>query len=44
MAQVGQTAPEFALIDHNLNEVTLTQFRGEKNVILSFHVFSFTSG
>ena len=44
MSEVGQPAPDFTLTDHNQNEVTLSQYRGEKNVILSWHVNSFTSG
>ena len=43
MAEVGQPAPDFTLTDHNQNEVTLSQYRGQ-NVILSWHVNSFTSG
>ena len=44
MADVGQPAPDFTLIDHDKQEVTLSQYRGEKNIVLSFHVNSFTSG
>ena len=44
MAEAGQPAPDFTLTDQNRQEVTLSQYRGEKNVILSFHVASFTSG
>ena len=44
MADVGQPAPDFTLIDHDKQEVSLSQYRGEKNVVLSFHVNSFTSG
>ena len=44
MVDVGQPAPDFTLIDHNQQNVTLSQFRGQKNVVLSFHVFSFTGG
>jgi peroxiredoxin (alkyl hydroperoxide reductase subunit C) len=44
MVDVGQPAPDFTLIDQNRQEVTLSQYRGEKNVVLSFHVYSFTGG
>ena len=43
-AEIGQPAPEFAVPAHNGDEVTLSQFKGEKNVLLSFHIFSFTGG
>ena len=44
MADVGQKAPDFTLPAHNGDDVSLSQFRGEKNVILSFHIHSFTGG
>ena len=44
MVDVGQPAPDFTLIDQNRQEVTLSQYRGKKNVVLSFHVYSFTGG
>ena len=44
MVDVGQPAPDFTLIDQNRQEVTLSQYRGDKNVVLSFHVYSFTGG
>ncbi len=44
MAEVGDFAPDFMLVDQNQNDVTLGQFKGEKNVVLSWHVQSFTSG
>ena len=44
MSEVGQSAPDFTLTDHNQNEVTLSQYRGQKNVVLSWHVHSFTGG
>ena len=43
MAEVGEQAPEFTLTDHNREQVSLSQFRG-KNVVLSVHISSFTSG
>ena len=44
MVEVGDVAPDFTLVDQNRQEVTLSQYRGQKNVILSWHVFSFTGG
>ena len=44
MVEVGDIAPDFTLVDQNKQEVTLSQYRGQKNVILSWHVFSFTGG
>ena len=43
-AEVGQTAPDFNLIDHNMRAVTLGGFRGRKNVVLCFFVLAFTDG
>ena len=44
VAQVGEPAPDFTLTDHNQRTVTLSDFRGSKNVVLSWHVRSFTDG
>ena len=44
MVNIGDPAPDFNLKDYNRDEVTLNQYKGEKNVILSWHVLSFTSG
>jgi peroxiredoxin Q/BCP len=44
MVKVGQPAPDFTLPAHNGSAVSLSDFKGEKNVVLSFHVFSFTGG
>jgi cytochrome oxidase Cu insertion factor (SCO1/SenC/PrrC family) len=41
---VGDEAPDFTLKDQNLEEVTLSDFRGKKKVILAFYVFAFTGG
>lgn len=38
----GNTAPDFTLKDQNNQEVTLADFRGEKNVLLVFYPFAFT--
>ncbi len=44
MIEVGQPAPDFTLPSHAGESVTLSKFRGDKNVVLSFHIFSFTGG
>jgi peroxiredoxin len=43
-AEIGQSAPDFTLPDQSGNQVSLSQFRGQKDVVLSFHVFDFTGG
>ena len=43
-AEVGDIAPEFTLTSSANEQVSLEQYRGNKHVILSFHVFSFTAG
>ena len=43
-AQVGEKAPDFTLASVDHGDITLSQYAGEKNVILSFHVFNFTAG
>jgi cytochrome oxidase Cu insertion factor (SCO1/SenC/PrrC family) len=42
--KVGAEAPDFTLPDHNRQPVTLSSFRGKKNVVLAFYVFAFTGG
>ena len=42
--KVGDTAPDFTLLDQNRNPVKLSDFRGKKNVALAFIVFAFTGG
>jgi peroxiredoxin len=44
MADIGEVAPDFTLPTANNENISLAQFRGQKHVILSFHVFNFTSG
>jgi peroxiredoxin len=39
---VGATAPDFTLKAHNGNEVTLSSFRGSKNVLLIFYPLDFS--
>jgi len=40
--QVGQEAPDFTLKDTDTQDVALSGFRGEKNVVLLFVPFAFT--
>ena len=44
MVEVGQQAPDFTLPAQDGSTVTLSQYRGKKNVVLSVHIFSFTGG
>lgn len=44
MIDVGQPAPDFTLPAQDMRNVSLSDFRGEKTVVLSFHIFSFTGG
>jgi peroxiredoxin len=39
---VGQEAPDFTLTNQFGEKVTLSDFRGEKNVLLMFYPFAFT--
>ena len=43
-AEIGDVAPDFALPSVSEGNISLSQYRGEKHVVLSFHVFDFTSG
>src|SRR5512144_3438921 len=38
----GQEAPDFTLKDQDGNEVSLSSFRGNQNVVLVFYPFTFT--
>jgi len=40
--QVGERAPDFTLRDQNGQDVTLSSFQGEKNVLLVFYPFAFS--
>jgi peroxiredoxin len=40
--EAGQEAPDFTLRDQNGQEVTLSSFRGQKNVLLVFYPFAFS--
>lgn len=47
MPKVGDVAPDFTLkyFDGNdLKDVTLSQYRGKKNVVVAFFIFAFTGG
>jgi hypothetical protein len=47
LPKVGDMAPDFTLkyFDGNdLKEVSLSQYRGKKNVVLGFFIFAFTGG
>ncbi len=43
-AEVGDIAPDFKLPSVSEGDITVSQYQGQKNVVLSFHVFDFTSG
>jgi cytochrome oxidase Cu insertion factor (SCO1/SenC/PrrC family) len=42
--KVGDMAPDFTLRDTKMQNVTLSSFRGKKNVALAFYIFAFTGG
>lgn len=42
MVEVGALAPDFTLPDYNKEQVTLSDFRGKKNVLLVFYPFAFS--
>jgi hypothetical protein len=47
MPKVGDVAPDWKLQyfdGKDLKDVTLSQYRGKKNVVLAFYVFAFTGG
>jgi hypothetical protein len=47
MPKVGDLAPDFKMSyfdGHDLKDVTLAQYRGQKQVILAFYIFAFTGG
>ena len=47
MPKVGDMAPDFKLhyfADNQLKELSLSDYRGKKNVVLAFFVFAFTGG
>jgi len=42
--KVGDRAPDFTLTDTEAQKVSLSDFRGKKNVVLAFYVLAFTGG
>ena len=42
--KVGDMAPDFTLTDQKGKKVSLSEFKGKKNVALAFYVFAFTGG
>ena len=45
--KVGDAAPDFKLQyfdGSDLKDVSLSQYRGKKNVVLAFYIFAFTGG
>lgn len=40
--KAGDVAPDFNLKSHLEDEVSLSQFKGKKNVVLAFYPLSFT--
>ena len=42
--EVGVEAPEFTLSATGGQSITLSQYRGEKNVILAFYALDWTGG
>lgn len=42
--KVGDVAPDFTLPSDQNTSVSLSSFRGKKNVILAFYVLAFTGG
>ena len=47
MPKVGEMAPDFALKyfdGKDLKDVSLSQYRGKKNVVVAFFIFAFTGG
>jgi mycoredoxin-dependent peroxiredoxin len=41
---VGDPAPDFTLTAPDRSQVTLGDFKGEKNVVLAFYALAFTPG
>jgi cytochrome oxidase Cu insertion factor (SCO1/SenC/PrrC family) len=42
--KVGDPAPDFTLSNTKGEKVSLSDFRGKKNVVLAFYVLAFTGG
>ena len=43
-AEVGDIAPGFKLPSVSEGDITVSQYKGQKSLVLSFHVLDFTSG
>ena len=43
MIEIGHEAPDFTLLDQHGESVSLSQFRGSKNVVLLFYPYAFSS-
>jgi AhpC/TSA family len=47
MPKVGDIAPDFKMQyfdGHDVKDVSLSEYRGKKQVVLAFYVFAFTGG
>ena len=44
MPKVGDMAPDFKLQSDNGKEISLSEYRGKKQVVLAFYIFAFTGG
>lgn len=42
--EVGMVAPDFTLPLSRDHQITLSDYRGKKKVVLAFYVFDFTGG
>lgn len=42
--KVGDRAPDFTLVDGDRVKHSLSQYRGERNVVLAFYILAFTGG
>ena len=42
--KVGDPAPDFTLVNTKGERVSLSDFKGRKNVVLAFYVLAFTGG
>jgi peroxiredoxin len=42
--QVGETAPDFTLPSTAERPITLSEYRGDKRVVLAFYVLDWTGG